>query len=95
MIDTTSTAPSISPPHLSIWSFHPGKAFGRTGAALSSANLVSLGRSPSFQKNLHLGSAPLGNTARCCSGCAAISFRHSALATHLGTSTPSGVTPTW
>jgi hypothetical protein len=48
------------------------RAFGTTGAALSSSYRVlpAAGRGPTRQKKRHLGSGPLGMVARCSSGCA-------------------------
>ena len=68
---------------------------GMTGAALSSANTVCAGRGPKRQKKRHLGSAPGGIVALCPGSCCSMVRRQSGSMTHLGTSTPSGVAPTY
>ncbi len=66
-----------------------------TGAALSSANCVGCGRGPKRQKKRHLGSAPGGTVALCPGSCCSMVLQAVGSMTHLGTSTPSGVAPTY
>lgn len=67
---------------------------GMTGLALSSGYSVVGGREPIRQKYRHLGSGPVGKVAWCSNGCRLTEATEPGSATHLGTSIPSGVTPT-